>query len=263
MDFAHLTLPEVSSDVENMYSMWSDANETQMLLTPLASSGMPSAKTNFSLSELSPANSLLSLSPEMNDLNLDPMAIMQSAAVAAAVAAFQSPQKHHESHLSFIDYSTPITPPSFHSAVIPNAPSPDLMQYHFMQQQLTPEMHDMSPIPISRMPISKKEHKSKKPHRVTADNVDGVFPCTFPSCGKVFTKQYNLRSHLRIHYVPKSHTCTQCPASFRRSHDLRRHERSHESTKAFSCFKCTKGFTRADALKRHHTRPSSPCFMGI
>ena len=268
MDFANLTLPEVPSDIENMYNVWSEAAETQMLLTPLANNGMPVSNGNngFDLSDLSPVNSKLSLSPEMRDLNLDPMAIMQSAAAAAAIAAassMQTPQSQYQNHMPMTThYSTPITPPSFHSAVIPHVPSPHMMQYNFMAQ-LTPEMNSMSPIPIPRIAIANKDTKPKRPQRVTADNIDGVFPCTYPGCGKVFTKQYNLRSHLRIHYVPKAHTCSQCPASFRRSHDLRRHERSHESTKAFSCFKCAKGFTRADALKRHHTRLSSPCFMGM
>ncbi|ODV81217.1 uncharacterized protein CANTADRAFT_46523 [Suhomyces tanzawaensis NRRL Y-17324] len=87
----------------------------------------------------------------------------------------------------------------------------------------------------------------------------GSFSCQV--CHKVFQKQYNLKSHMKIHFSEKPYQCSKCPKRFARSHDKKRHELLHEGVKNFKCegylkdgvtkWGCGKKFARSDALSRH------------
>ncbi|KAJ3078358.1 Metallothionein expression activator [Quaeritorhiza haematococci] len=85
------------------------------------------------------------------------------------------------------------------------------------------------------------------------DDKDTVtYPCPFPGCDRVFTRLYNVKSHLICHSGDRPHVCSQCPASFRRKHDLQRHYRtSHSGEKPWSCPKCSRRFARKDHYRRH------------
>ncbi|TPX63660.1 hypothetical protein SpCBS45565_g06445 [Spizellomyces sp. 'palustris'] len=71
------------------------------------------------------------------------------------------------------------------------------------------------------------------------------------TCSRVFTRLYNLKSHIRSHQGLRPFKCKFCSASFTRNHDLNRHERTHADVKPFTCPVCLKKFSRKDALKRH------------
>jgi len=49
----------------------------------------------------------------------------------------------------------------------------------------------------------------------------------------------------------RPYRCTKCPQAFSRNHDLKRHLRIHLDVKPYACEGCQKTFSRKDALKRH------------
>jgi uncharacterized Zn-finger protein len=79
-------------------------------------------------------------------------------------------------------------------------------------------------------------------------------------CSKVFTKKYNLTSHLKTHSSDRPFKCRVCGLGFARESDYTRHMLKH-SEKQFKCggnlkdgtgWGCGKLFSRADILNSHH-----------
>ncbi|KAF9360851.1 hypothetical protein BGX26_007436 [Mortierella sp. AD094] len=78
-----------------------------------------------------------------------------------------------------------------------------------------------------------------------------TFVCDSPGCGKVFSRAYNLTSHMKTHSAERPFLCGVCPLAFARRHDRERHVRLHTGEKPYSCESCGCGFMRNDALHRH------------
>ncbi|KAI8597430.1 hypothetical protein EDD21DRAFT_385455 [Dissophora ornata] len=87
----------------------------------------------------------------------------------------------------------------------------------------------------------------KKPKKVKPTS----FPCTAPGCDKVFSRAYNLTSHMKTHSSERPFLCGVCSLAFARRHDRERHVRLHTGEKPYSCEICGVGFMRNDALLRH------------
>lgn len=83
---------------------------------------------------------------------------------------------------------------------------------------------------------------------------DKTYVCNFEGCGKLFTRRYNVRSHVQTHLSDRPYICDVdgCNKAFVRQHDLTRHKKIHEDFE-FKC-PCGKGFSRHDALYRHRIR---------
>ncbi|KAF9957279.1 hypothetical protein BGZ72_001965 [Mortierella alpina] len=87
----------------------------------------------------------------------------------------------------------------------------------------------------------------KKPKKIRPSS----FACTSPGCDKVFSRAYNLTSHMKTHSTERPFLCGMCPLAFARRHDRERHVRLHTGEKPYSCDICGAGFMRNDALHRH------------
>lgn len=111
------------------------------------------------------------------------------------------------------------------------------------------------PADVPTQPAQSVQRKRQEPRRVKNE-----FRCKH--CSKLFTRGYNLRSHLRSHADERPFVCSTCGKRFARQHDQKRHESSHFGEKNFVCggelesspgshWGCGRKFARSDALRLH------------
>ncbi|GAA5888654.1 hypothetical protein JCM6882_009035 [Rhodosporidiobolus microsporus] len=81
------------------------------------------------------------------------------------------------------------------------------------------------------------------------------FMCTWPGCGKCYTRPARLEEHQRVHTGERPFACDQCSSTFARDSHLKAHMRTHstQTEKKYPCKEegCDKKFWTNQHLKKH------------
>nr|XP_033788593.1 zinc finger protein 436-like isoform X3 [Geotrypetes seraphini] len=98
-----------------------------------------------------------------------------------------------------------------------------------------------NPGQISNKEVKRKCRKKPREHR--------EFKC--PVCEKIFSENYLLKRHQKVHLNLRPFLCTECGKTFTQKTHLVNHQRIHTGEKPYSCTECGKSFNYKQHLVGH------------
>ena len=118
------------------------------------------------------------------------------------------------------------------------------------------KFEEQDPVPNERAKVRKNdEPQSLKNVEI---NIQGKvsrkksFGCDI--CNKIYSSNFNLKNHKRLHTGEKPFECKTCRKCFSALSNLNRHRRIHTGEKRFECQNCKKVFSQSGDLKSHTQR---------
>jgi KRAB domain-containing zinc finger protein len=103
-----------------------------------------------------------------------------------------------------------------------------------------------------------KSKERKKSKHLAVDSSKKEFTCDV--CGKILTRNFDLKRHMEVHEPHRLYACSECSKSFKSKGSLREHNKNHISTSISSeeaqkvgckCKYCGRLLSRKYDLKRH------------
>jgi hypothetical protein len=198
------------------------------------------------------------VAPTFHLLPATPMTPTKAKAIADSlyplVSADRVPQPISEESVSSITDQSQEAQRQTKSDNIMRSRTPPISHSHTRSHHRKPLPSDMAErLHTMNLAPPKPARKSK---------TTAPFQCPYPDCPKTFTRQYNLKSHLRTHTDERPFVCgfQGCTRAFARQHDRKRHYNLHLGFKPHVCSHCGRAFARLDALNRHLRSDSgAPC----
>lgn len=95
-----------------------------------------------------------------------------------------------------------------------------------------------------RNPAYEKSSENTSEINFKTSSEETPFQCEV--CGKAFSKNCSLKSHVRTHTGETPYPCEVCGKAFSEKSNLRKHMRTHTGEIPYSCEICAQAFSRRD-----------------
>jgi DNA-directed RNA polymerase subunit RPC12/RpoP len=96
-------------------------------------------------------------------------------------------------------------------------------------------------------PAGRKRKRERVAYGVNAR--DRTHECS--TCGKAFSRSYDLAVHMQVHSGERPHKCSTCGKAFSQSGHLTKHMQVHSGERPLECSTCGKAFSQSGHLAEH------------